>query len=149
MVVDWGDGNSDSYSYNGTFNPDHIYSTIGDFNVRINFDFSTCIGLAIEGNIIVYPDLTNFIALQYLRFQDNLITSPPDLTGLTALQNIYIEYCPNLNQADIDSVLTYFSIYRASILDVELHQIPPIAPTYSILLAAQTANPQCTFNVDP
>ena len=65
------------------------------------------------------------------------------------MQNIYIEYCPNLNQADIDSVLTYFSIYRASILDVELHQIPPIAPTYSILLAAQTANPQCTFNVDP
>jgi hypothetical protein len=93
------------------------------------------------------PDLTGLTALQDLFLGGcTSLTTPPDLTGLTALTDFVSGDCTSFDTADVDSVLSYFSVLRETVTYVDLYTTA--IPTPATLLAAQTANPQCTFSVD-
>ena len=95
------------------------------------------------------PDLTGLTSLQHLDLYNCTgLTSPPDLTGLTSLKYLYLQNCTGFDVAGIDSILTYFAVLYQYCAHVSLIQNPARIPTSAIKLAAQQANPQCTFQTN-
>jgi Leucine-rich repeat (LRR) protein len=92
------------------------------------------------------PNLTGLTALRELVLSNTSITTPPDLTGLIVLQYLDLTSNVGFDTSDIDAVLGYFSVLRESFNYVYINNIA--LPTPSVLLTAQTANPQCTFYVN-
>jgi uncharacterized repeat protein (TIGR02059 family) len=121
--------------YTSEYKPVSIVDTLG---AVITLDLSNT-------SITEPPILTGLTALQILYLTNTSITEPPVLTGLSVLREFSIAQCPALHTADLDTILTYFGTYRENITVVYLGQYPEVLPTTSVLEAAQTANPQCTF----
>jgi hypothetical protein len=103
--------------------------------------------LAVSGILITTPpDLTNLTKLTYLVLTYTSITTPPDLTGLVVLEAVILNDNVELDTADVDIILGYFSVLYTGLQTVNI--LNTAIPTPSVLLAAQTANPQCNFSVD-
>jgi hypothetical protein len=143
------------FNYRGTELPDFTKVPLLENFQLVNFTQSLPVidlsGLQYLNTFNIYEgeiagiDISDCPLLEEISIYAVALAEIPTLTGHDYLTILSLRYC-ELTVELVDEVLTYFGTYRATITYVYLDQ--NAVPTPSVLLAAQTANPQCTFTVD-
>jgi hypothetical protein len=97
-------------------------------------------------NLINPPNLKGLSGLRYLDLHGSGIYTPPIITD--EHQNIHTVdvYNSNIGIDGVNTLLECFNVLFETLMEVNLLNCG--VPSPSVLLAAQTANPQCNFQFD-
>jgi Leucine-rich repeat (LRR) protein len=110
MIVNWGDGNTSSYSNNSFYSPNHTYALAGTYEVQIGFNNCRLITqLSVIGTPTNRLPLVNFSGLEnltslsslnfgytYLQNFNPAVQLPASLVLLLIYNNLLTEFNPTL-----------------------------------------------------